>query len=48
MTYSIKKKETPIHDRYEQILKSKGIGRSEHIMAYIKAYVKREESKNAK
>ena len=46
MTYSVKKKEQPIHERYEEILKSKGIGRSEHIMAYIKRYVLAEERKN--
>ncbi len=46
MTYSVKKKEQPIHERYEQILKSKDIGRSEHIMAFVKRYVNAEEKKN--
>ena len=45
MTYSVKKKEQPIHERYEEILKSKGIGRSEHIMAYIKYFVKSHDKK---
>ncbi len=44
-TYNVRARDEEIHARYEAYLKEKGLGRSEHLMSYIRAYIGRQEAK---